>query len=293
MTPREGAPAEAGAPQDQRPGEDGSRFNFTPGVRQTPFKDSAAVYARRGWPVFPCRPGGKTPMTRNGFRDATTDPEVVADWACAAPTANIAAATGVAVDALDVDIRSDGSGFPALDRLNRAGLLAGCVGVAETRNGGFHLFFPPSGRGCGSLSGHRLDFKALGGYVLLPPSVVPADPGTPGTGRYSWAEEFDGSAAHAKPLDWDACRRLLLPAPSVRRHGAGTGRTSEPKQLLGWLSKQPEGSRNRALFWAACRWFEQDHGDPAPLIETARTLGLDRVETAKTIGSARQRVGAE
>ena len=33
----------------------------------------ALAYARHGWPVFPCLPGRKAPLTRHGFRDATTD----------------------------------------------------------------------------------------------------------------------------------------------------------------------------------------------------------------------------
>ena len=34
--------------------------------------EQALAYARHGWPVFPCQPGGKEPATRHGFLDATT-----------------------------------------------------------------------------------------------------------------------------------------------------------------------------------------------------------------------------
>ena len=34
----------------------------------------ALAFAGRGWPVLPCQPGQKTPATRHGVRDASTDP---------------------------------------------------------------------------------------------------------------------------------------------------------------------------------------------------------------------------
>jgi hypothetical protein len=40
---------------------------------------AALTYARRGIPVFPCQPGGKKPLTYNGFWEATTDPQRIKD----------------------------------------------------------------------------------------------------------------------------------------------------------------------------------------------------------------------
>ncbi len=39
-----------------------------------PILNQALDLARFGWPVFPCLPDQKTPATRHGFRDASTDP---------------------------------------------------------------------------------------------------------------------------------------------------------------------------------------------------------------------------
>jgi antirestriction protein ArdC len=106
----------------------------------------AQVYAAHGWPVFPCRPGGKEPATRHGFLDATTDPDLVAWWWKRQPDANVAVATGQpGPDVLDVDQHGEaGSGFAALNRLKRAGLVEGASAIVSTPSGGLHLYFAGS-----------------------------------------------------------------------------------------------------------------------------------------------------
>jgi hypothetical protein len=36
---------------------------------------AALAYAQRGWPVFPCRPRDKKPITAHGVKDATLNPQ--------------------------------------------------------------------------------------------------------------------------------------------------------------------------------------------------------------------------
>ena len=64
----------------------------------------ALAYASRGWPVCPCMSGRKTPLTRHGFRDATTDERRITAWFGHYPDWNLAIATGApGPDVLDVD----------------------------------------------------------------------------------------------------------------------------------------------------------------------------------------------
>jgi hypothetical protein len=165
---------------------------------------AALGYASAGWPVFPCRPDKpqcphaekcrvcKTPLTEHGFQDATTDPVAIRAWWDRWPDANVAIATGSpGPDVLDVDMKPDGNGFAALNKLKRAGILAGASALVRTRSGGVHIYFAGTTQGCHALPRHHLDFKAAGGYVLPPPSAVHGRP-------YELLDRRAGTAA----LDW-------------------------------------------------------------------------------------------
>jgi Bifunctional DNA primase/polymerase, N-terminal len=176
----------------------------------------ALAYAATGWPVFPCRPDDpscpavaepgarcecKAPLTVHGFKDATTDPAMIHEWWGQLPAANVAIATGApGPDVLDVDVKPEGSGFAALNRLKRAGLLTGAARLVRTRSGGMHVYYTGTDEGCHALPRYHLDFKASGGYVLAPPSSV--------HGRaYELLDHRDGIT----PLDWEAVKRCLDP----------------------------------------------------------------------------------
>ena len=235
---------------------------------------AALAYAAAGWPVFPARPGGKTPLTAHGFKNASTAEPVIRAWWARWPDANVAVATGApGPDVLDVDQREDGGGWAALNRLNRAGLLAGARAIIRTPGGGLHVYFAGTGQRCGSLPGHHLDFKASGGYVLAPPSTAGGRP-------YALLDHRAGTAA----LDWQTARRLLEPAPAARRPA---GRAS-PAGLAAWVARLPEGDRNAGLYWAACRAAESGL-DPGPLVTAAMQAGLGQAEAARTVASAEMR----
>ena len=135
----------------------------------------ALEYAARGWPVFPCHVGQKTPATAHGYRDATTDPEQITAWFSRNPLWNVAIATGApGPDVLDVDDHGPaGNGYAAFATLSRAGRpLDGAGAYVRTPSGGVHAYFLRRCARNGHLATHHLDFRSRGGYVLAPPSLV-------------------------------------------------------------------------------------------------------------------------
>jgi hypothetical protein len=249
----------------------------------------ALGYARRGWPVFPCRPGRKEPDTPHGFKDATTDPELITVWWTCVPGRNVAIATGApGPDVLDIDVRPGGSGYPALHQLRRAGLLEVPAVAMATPSGGMHLYYPGTEQTSGRLPDCYLDFKATGGYVLAPPSVVGGRPYR--QIRYQPARR--GQMADSR-LDWDVAVALLQPRqphpqPTRSADHADTDR------LAAWVARLPEGNRNAGLFWAACRAAESGRiGALDAISEAAQSAGLPAHEIARTIASARRSAGVE
>ena len=63
---------------------------------------AAINYAELGYPVFPCAPRRKEPLTKNGCHDATTDISQIEAWWQQHPDANVAIATAGLV-VIDVD----------------------------------------------------------------------------------------------------------------------------------------------------------------------------------------------
>lgn len=244
--------------------------------------NTALDHARQGRKVFPCTPGGKRPLGRlvpNGFHGASTDFELVSRWWTQYPNANVAIPTGHgSFDVLDVDLKPAGSGYEAFNRLKAAGILPPPLAIIATPSGGLHCYYPGTTQTCGSLPAHFLDFKAAGGYVLVPPSVVD------GTAyRLIAAPEDAGDQ-----LNWGAIRQFLTPPRPVptasRRPATGTGIPG----LAEWLATQTKGNRNRALFWACCRAVENGatESDLEELVAAIVAQGLDEREAHRTASDA-------
>ncbi len=244
---------------------------------------AARRYAARGWPVFPCVPGEKVPVTRRGFLDASTDPERISSWWEHNPDRNVAIATGApGPDVVDVDQHGEaGNGFAAWNRARRAGLVTGPQAIVRTPGGGMHAYFAGTDQRSGKITGQHLDFRARGGYVLAPPSAVAGR-------RYEVVQHQPSDAI----VDFAAIRDLLEPQRDLHRQ-AQPGREGEgPRDVMhlaAWVASQPEGNRNDGLFWAASRAAAA--GDTAAreaISRAARSAGLDEREIARTIRSAQR-----
>ena len=133
----------------------------------------------QGYPVFPCVPNKKIPLTSRGFYDASADKEVIKKWWAQSPKANIGLATGAKADLLviDVDVKNGAGGLASMEALEFE------LGPLNTRkvitpSGGYHLYFKHPLDGIKNTIGIRpgIDIKTEGGYVLAAGSVINGNP---------------------------------------------------------------------------------------------------------------------
>ncbi|MER8688751.1 AAA family ATPase [Mesorhizobium sp. M1136] len=134
--------------------------------------DAALDLAARGIPVFPCvgHPRSrdrKKPLTRRGFKDASTDPDTIKAWWEAHPNALIGMPTGKVsgIIVLDLDRKNGKDGFavvPDWEMLSPTRV--------RTTNGGAHVYFAAEGYTPCSTGEDGVDVRGDGGYVIAPPS---------------------------------------------------------------------------------------------------------------------------
>ena len=240
----------------------------------------ALACASRGWPVFPCVYGRKIPLTRHGFRDATTDEQRITAWFGSHPDWNLAIATGApGPDVLDVDQHGPaGNGYAAFATLRQAGLADGAAAYVRTPSGGLHAYFRGSDQRNGHLPDCHLDFRSRGGYVLAPPSQVDGKP-------YQLIRTADADGG----LDWATATALLEPQRQAGRAQPHPDPGRDLSHLARWVAAQGEGNRNAGLFWAANRALDADPAaDLSPLATAARQAGLGEREITRTLDSARR-----
>lgn len=142
-------------------------------------KEWTLEYARMGLAVFPLRARNKTPATKNGCKDATTDQKQIAAWWDRWPDANIGIATGSVSGGLvviDLD-RDEEKGFDGYEVLREWEKQHGqlpdtCQSI--TGRGGYHLLYRDTVEHRNAQALYEgVDIRGEGGYIVAPPSIHP------------------------------------------------------------------------------------------------------------------------
>jgi putative DNA primase/helicase len=199
---------------------------------------AALDYAAKGLPVFPCRE--KKPLTKHGFKDATTEPDVIKRWWGRYPDAQIAIPTGEisGIAVLDLDVKNGKDGFacfPTWETLSPV--------MARTPSGGAHLYFradAPAPHCSSDVIALGVDTRGEGGSIIVPPS--------PG---YTWVNGHDLSDLPYWPwaISLPARDPNAAPGDNPEAHPALVAAALEviPNDDVGW----DEWTRIGLAIWAA------------------------------------------
>ena len=215
---------------------------------KTDLQRAALDYVSKGFAIFPLAVQGKTPLTKNGVKDASNDPSTVQEWWDKNPNANIGLATGqvnnIVVIDMDVDEDRGINGYDSIRDWERTNGALPDSWRSITGRGGYHLIYSTDEKYKNRVNIiPGVDIRADGGYIVVPPSIHPN-----GT-AYMWE---DG------PEDTQLCQitdtvRLFL--------STGAKITSANKLII--PEKVSEGSRNDTMFRIACSLQSKGLSDDA------------------------------
>lgn len=196
-------------------------------------KDFALRYAEMGFAVLPLKPKSKVPITKNGFKDATTDPQIISSWWGKTPEANIAIATGsksgglVVID-LDRDKEKGIDGYETLKNWQEEHSTLPETWTSITGRGGYHLFYKDSAINKSRINIYEgIDIRAENGYVVVPPSIHENG------NQYEW-EYGPGDGVEIADVNNTIIKFLAGPVP-------------EEKPGFQMQEAIPEGERHKAL----------------------------------------------
>jgi Bifunctional DNA primase/polymerase, N-terminal len=242
---------------------------------------TALRLAEKGHKVFPCG-ADKRPLTRNGFKDGSSEPDIIKQWWRQNPDAFVGVPTGEKFVVIDCDLQHP----EALQWYGRANLPL--TRTHLTRSGGRHLLFKPNDRikcTAGKIWPH-IDTRGHGGYVCW----------WPGEGH----DVLHGNVLAEVP-DW-IIEKLNPPEPvypnvtsalHLMKPLTATSALRKIEGIVGAVAAARPGERNSLLHWGACRLAElvgesvldRDHAFDLA-IEAARHAGLSQDEAKRTIKSA-------
>lgn len=181
--------------------------------------EAALTYASWGWHVIPVVPNGKIPATQHGVKDATTNPEQIAQWWAQNPDFNIGIAAGErsGIVVFDVDPRNGGDASWSAWLDANGGVPDGPMQM--TAGGGEHHIadYDPEIRSCKLTEG--VDLLADGRYFVAFPSTIEGR-------RYEWeasSDPFDGIAPFTVPEVWMHAYRAMRKPATKQQSTTGSG----------------------------------------------------------------------
>lgn len=127
-----------------------------------------------GLPIFPCNAKTKSPLTPQGFKDASTDSRQIRHWLTNFPNClwGVPTGTSTGLYVLDVDVDHD-RGIDGFKALSDSGItISEGTPFHTTRRGGRHYFFKhQSGlKSTAGAIGYGVDTRGEGGYVIWWPT---------------------------------------------------------------------------------------------------------------------------
>jgi hypothetical protein len=225
-------------------------------------KREAIELTERGFAVLPLHPKSKTPITRHGVKDASTDPGKATTWFDKYPAANVGIACGRISNIVVLDV----DGPEGEKTLAEYGTLPTTLEVKTSR--GRHLYFryPKTGR-IPSSKLEKIDVQSDGKYVVAPPSIHPNGP------VYRWT---DANAEIAKLPEalltklvdsgisagsrHDSIRAF---ACELIKHGANPAELREATHLFNKEKCSPPKPLSEVD--AVVTWVLENHNPPIPI----------------------------
>jgi hypothetical protein len=241
--------------------------------------DAALKLARHGVQVFPCG-ADKVPLVKlgSGFKDATTEPDLIKEWWSKWPDALVSVRTGIKFVVLDIDCAKHVEAAQWYGKVNLP-----LTRTHVTRSGGRHLLFQPNEyfRNTASRICRGVDTKGINGCAIWWPACG--------------FEVLHGDVLAPVP-DWII--KALKPPPPIVQPSSREVKTSAQAQrkidgIIRAMAGAHEGERNAVAFWGAARlaeMVEQALINPADAIaivtEAASRAGLPYQEARRTAQSA-------
>lgn len=228
---------------------------------------------RIGLPCFPCN-ADKSPMTKHGLHDATTDIESLSHLFSRAALIGVPTGGVTGFDVLDIDL-------PARSWWGENKWRIPLTQTHRTRSGGLHLFFlhePGLRNTCGRIA-PGVDTKAEGGSVIWWPAVgCPVIADAPIAKWPAWLLE-----AQKPPV-----REVKDFVPSTDRYARAALRDAAEQ-----VARAMDGTRNHTLnaqTFCLSRFIPQGVLSVEEITETmlqaAQDCGLSHLEAQRTIASA-------